>query len=176
MSEAVIGLGSNQGDKNQNLLRALQAVSRLPGVKITGISSIYESTAVDVPDGAPVGTPAGVTEQEPFHNMCVKVDALMSPMALLGACLGIEAAIGRVRKERSFTRLIDLDLLLYEGVKSESFEMSLPHPRMLQRSFVLLPLKELYPSGRAPGIFFDPYIKDAQPKGVVRLEKRIAMD
>ena len=168
MSEAVIGLGSNQGDKNQNLLRALQAVSRLPGVKITGISSIYESMAVDVPEEN--------TEQEPFHNMCVKVDALMSPMALLGACLGVEAAIGRVRKPRGFARLIDLDLLLYEGVKSESFEMSLPHPRMLQRSFVLLPLKELYPSGRAPGIFFDPYIKGAEPKGVVRLEKRIAMD
>jgi len=168
MSEAAIGLGSNQGDKNQNMLRALQAVSRLPGVKITGISSIYQSRAVDVP--------ANDKEQEPFHNMCVKVDALMSPMALLGACLGIEAALGRVRGPRNFARLIDLDLLLYEGVKSESFEMSLPHPRMLQRAFVLLPLKELYPSGRAPGIFFDPYIKDAQPEGVVRLEQRIVID
>jgi len=168
MSEAVIGLGSNQGDKNGNLLLALQAISRLPGVKITGISSIYESSAVDVPEKS--------IEQEPFHNMCVKVEALMSPMALLGACLGIEAGLGRVRSGRSIARVIDLDLLLYEGVKSESFEMSLPHPRMLQRAFVLLPLKELYPTGRAPGIFFDPYIKDAEPKGVVRLEKRIAMD
>ena len=168
MSEAVIGLGSNQGDKNQNLLRALQAVSRLPGVKITGISSIYQSKAADAPPDQ--------QEQEPFYNMCVKVEALMSPMALLGACLGIEAALGRVRSARGAARLIDLDLLLYEGVKSESFEMSLPHPRMLRRAFVLLPLKELYPSGRAPGIFFDPYIKDAQPDGVIRLEKRIAMD
>ena len=168
MSEAVIGLGSNQGDKSQNLLRALQAVSRLPGVKITGISSIYQSQAVDAPPDQQEG--------EPFHNMCVKVEALMSPMALLGACLGIEAALGRVRGARGVARVIDLDLLLYEGVKSESFEMSLPHPRMLRRAFVLLPLKELYPSGRAPGIFFDPYIKDAQPAGVVRLEKRIAME
>ena len=168
MSEAVIGLGSNQGDKNGNLLLALQAISRLPSVKITGISSIYESSAVDVPEKS--------IEQEPFHNMCVKVEVLMSPMALLGACLGIEAGLGRVRSGRNIARVIDLDLLLYEGVKSESFEMSLPHPRMLQRAFVLLPLKELYPTGRAPGIFFDPYIKDAEPKGVVRLEKRITMD
>jgi 2-amino-4-hydroxy-6-hydroxymethyldihydropteridine diphosphokinase len=165
MSEAVIGFGSNQGDKSGNLLRALQAVSRLPGVKVTGISSIYESPAQNAPD-----------RQEAHHNMCVKVEAGMSPMALLGACLGIEAALGRVRTVRNAARVIDLDLLLYEGVKSESFEMSLPHPRLLQRSFVLLPLKELYPAGRAPGIFFEPYIKNAQPAAIVRLERRITMD
>ncbi|MDR0531609.1 MAG: 2-amino-4-hydroxy-6-hydroxymethyldihydropteridine diphosphokinase [Oscillospiraceae bacterium] len=165
MSEAVIGFGSNLGEKNANLLRALQAVSRLPGVQVTGISSIYESSPVEAP-GA----------QEDYHNMCVKVDVSMSPMALLGACLGIEAALGRVRAARNAARVIDLDLLLYEGVKSESFELSLPHPRLLQRAFVLLPLKELYPSGRAPGIFFEPYIKEVDGSGVRKLEQRIAME
>jgi 7,8-dihydro-6-hydroxymethylpterin-pyrophosphokinase len=97
-------------------------------------------------------------------------------MALLGACLGIEAAMGRVRAARGASRVIDLDLLLYEGVKNESFELSLPHPRMLQRAFVLLPLKELYPAGRAPGIFFEPYLKEMDTGGVRKLAQRIEME
>ena len=164
MSEAAIGLGSNLGDKSENLLLAVQAVNRLPGTKIRAISSIFLSP------------PEGTDDcQEDYHNMAVKVDTQMSPMALLGACLGIEAAMGRVRGARNAARVIDLDLLLYEGVKSESFELSLPHPRMLQRAFVLFPLKELYPTGRAPGVFFDPYLKEMDARACERLERRIEM-
>ena len=166
MSEAVIGLGSNLGDKSGNLLTAVQAVSRLPGTKIRGISSIYTS----MPEGAPEGDAQG-----PYHNMAIMLDTQMSPMALLGACLGIEAAMGRVRTGRNAARVIDLDVLLYEGVKSESFELSLPHPRLLQRAFVLLPLKELYPTGRAPGIFFEPYLKEMDLSGCMKLDQRIEM-
>ena len=165
MSEAVVGLGSNLGDKSRYLLEAVQAVSRLPGTKITGISAIYSSRPEDEkPD------------QEDYHNMAVKVETGMSPMALLGACLGIEASMGRVRSTRGAARVIDLDLLLYEGVKNESFELSLPHPRLLQRAFVLLPLKELYPAGRAPGIFFEPYLKETDTAGVHKLSQRIEME
>jgi len=165
MSEAVIGLGSNLGDKSGHLLEAVQALSRLPGTKIMGISSIYASK----PEGGP-------EEQEDYHNTAVKVETQMSPMALLGACLGIEAAMGRVRAAKNAARVVDLDLLLYEGVKNESFELSLPHPRLLQRAFVLLPLKELYPAGRAPGIFFEPYLKETDTAGVHKLAQRIEMD
>ena len=167
MSEAVIGLGSNLGERNANLLAAVQALSRLPGTRIRGLSSIYESPPEG---GAPVNE-----AQEDYRNMAVMVDTRMSPMALLGACLGIEAAMGRVRGARGAARAIDLDLLIYEGVKSESFELSLPHPRMTQRAFVLLPLKELYPSGRAPGIFFEPYLKELDHSGCVKVEQRIEM-
>jgi len=165
MSEAVVGLGSNLGDKSRYLLEAVQALSRLPGTKITGISAIYASRPEnEAPD------------QEDYHNMAVKVDTGMSPMALLGACLGIEASMGRVRGAKGASRVIDLDVLLYEGVKNESFELSLPHPRLLQRAFVLLPLKELYPAGRAPGIFFDPYLKEMDTGGVHKLAQRIEME
>ncbi|MDR3314342.1 MAG: 2-amino-4-hydroxy-6-hydroxymethyldihydropteridine diphosphokinase [Oscillospiraceae bacterium] len=167
MSEAVIGLGSNLGEKDSHLLQAVQALSRLPGVKITGISSIFASAPEDPPPGEPL---------EEYHNMAVKLETLISPMALLGACLGIEAAMGRVRTQRGAARCIDLDLLLYEGVKSESFELSLPHPRLLRRAFVLLPLKELYPSGRAPGIFFEPNLKELDLSDIHRLEQRISME
>jgi 2-amino-4-hydroxy-6-hydroxymethyldihydropteridine diphosphokinase len=166
MSEAVVGLGSNLGEKSGNLLAAVQAVSRLTGTKITAISSIYASK----PEGAPPGA-----VQEDFHNMAVKLETLMSPMALLGACLGIEAAMGRQRGAKGAPRVIDLDLLIYEGVKNESFELSLPHPRILRRAFVLFPLKELYPSGRAPGLFFEPYLKEVDSSGVKKLEHRIEM-
>jgi len=165
MSEAVVGLGSNLGDKSAYLLEAVQALSRLPGTKIKGISAIYASK--------PEGT---VEDQEDYHNMAVKLETGMSPMALLGACLGIEAAMGRKRAARGAARVIDLDLLLYEGVKNESFELSLPHPRLLQRAFVLLPLKELYPAGRAPGIFFEPYLKETDTAGVHKLAQRIEME
>ena len=165
MSEAVVGLGSNLGEKSRYLLEAVQALSRLPGTKITGISAIYASKPEnELPD------------QEDYHNMAVKVETGMSPMALLGACLGIEASMGRVRGAKGASRVIDLDLLLYEGVKNESFELSLPHPRLLQRAFVLLPLKELYPAGRAPGIFFEPYLKETDTAGVHKLAQRIEMD
>ena len=165
MSEAVVGLGSNLGDKSGFLLEAVQALSRLPGTKITGSSAIYASKPEnEAPD------------QEDYQNMAVKVDTGMSPMALLGACLGIEASMGRVRAARGASRVIDLDLLLYEGVKNESFELSLPHPRLLQRAFVLLPLKELYPAGRAPGIFFEPYLKEMDTGGVQKLSQRIEME
>ena len=166
MSEAVIGLGSNLGEKDSQLLLAVQAVSRLPGVKITEISSIYASPPQDAPEGE---------DQLEYHNMALRLETGMSPMALLGACLGIEAAMGRVRGKRNAARVIDLDLLLYEGVKSESFEMSLPHPRLLQRAFALLPLKELYPSGRAPGVFFDPFLKELDVSGIRKLEQKITM-
>jgi len=172
MSEAVIGLGSNMGDRNGSLLAAVQALSKLPGTKIRGLSSIYASS----PEGAPPPEDKPDEADEKYHNMVVQADTQMSPMALLGACLGIEAAMGRLRNgARSEARVIDLDLLVYEGVKSESFELSLPHPRMLRRAFVLLPLKELYPAGRAPGIFFEPYLKELDLTGIVKLEQRIGM-
>ena len=166
MSEAVIGLGSNLGEKDTQLLLAVQAVSRLPGVKITEISSLYASPPENPPEGEAAAE---------YHNMALKLETEMSPMALLGACLGIEAAMGRVRGKRNAARVIDLDLLLYEGVKSESFELSLPHPRLLQRAFTLLPLKELYPVGRAPGVFFEPFLKELDLTGIRKLEQKITM-
>jgi 2-amino-4-hydroxy-6-hydroxymethyldihydropteridine diphosphokinase len=168
MSEAVIGLGSNLENLDANLLNAVQAVGRLSQIKITGISSIYAS---------PPESLAVRASQNEYHNMAIKLETAMSPLSLLGACLGIEAAMGRVHTaNRDAARVIDLDLLLYEGVKSESFELSLPHPRLLQRAFVLLPLKELYPSGRAPGIFFEPNLKEVNAGEVRKLEQRITME
>lgn len=75
--------------------------------------------------------------------------------------------------KRNEPRIIDLDLILYDGFKSESYELTLPHPRILERAFVMAPLLELYPSGRAPGLFFGPHLRDIGMDGVRKTEKEI---
>ena len=133
MNNAVIALGTNMGDRIGNLNLALRAISRLPNVKITAGSKVYETD------------PVGYKEQNKFYNAVVLVETTVSPLNLLGSCLGIEAAMGRVRKEENGPRIIDLDLILYENYKCETSELTLPHPRMLERSFVLKPLSDIFP-------------------------------
>ncbi len=161
MSMAVIGMGTNMGERFENITTALAALRLLPGTQLIKASHIYETM------------PVGNTNQAKFLNVNIAVETNMSPMALLGACLGIEAAMGRVRTFQDAPRIIDLDLLLYEGVKSESFEMTLPHPRILERAFVLVPLKDLFPEGRAPGLFFEPYFQKSGYAGVKRIDGEI---
>lgn len=154
MSQAVIGLGTNLGDRIGNLNYALRSIARLPNVKIIAGSSVYETE------------PMGKTDQNKFYNAVVLVETNLSPGTLLGGCLGIEAAMGRVRTEKDGPRVIDLDLLLYESIKSESFELTLPHPRILERVFVMKPLNDIFPTGRALGLFFGPALRDIGEEGI----------
>ncbi len=154
MSKAVIALGTNIGDRIGNINLAVRAVSRLPGVKIIDGSSVYETE------------PVGVTDQPKFYNAAILVEASVSPAMLLGGCLGIEAAMGRVRGEKNGPRIVDLDLLLYENYKSESFELTLPHPEILNRAFVMKPLSDLFPSGRALGLFFAQALRETGEESI----------
>ena len=154
MSQAVIGLGTNLGDRIGNLNYALRSIARLPNVKIIAGSSVYETESV------------GKTDQNKFYNAVVLVETSLSPSTLLGGCLGIQAAMGRERTEKDGPRVVDLDLLLYESIKSESFELTLPHPRILERAFVMKPLSDIFPSGRALGLFFGPALRDIGEEGV----------
>lgn len=158
MSQAVIGLGTNMGDRIYNLNQAVRAISRLPNVKIIAGSCVYETD------------PMGKTDQERFYNAVILIETTASPQVLLGGCLGIEATMGRIRTEKNGPRIIDLDVLLYESYKNESFELSLPHPRMLQRAFVLKPLSDLFPSGRALGLFFAPALRELGEEGIDKTE------
>ena len=136
--KAVIGLGTNTGDRAVNLQAAVDALSLLPGTRVTVISPVYETE------------PVGYADQPDFLNAVACVETELSPRALLGACLGIEAALGRVRLFKNGPRIIDLDLLLYEGVTLQTDELTLPHPRMHLRRFVLEPLAEIIPDYRHP--------------------------
>ncbi len=129
--KAYIALGTNIGDRRKNIEDALAALNLVPDVKVTKISNIHETE------------PVGYLDQDMFLNACCEVETELSPHALLGVCLGIEAAMGRIRQIKNGPRIIDLDLLLYENEKINTPELTLPHPRMYERDFVMIPLKEI---------------------------------
>ena len=143
MSRAVLGLGTNLGDRAENLRAALGALGRLPGTRVEAVSSVWQTAPFDVPD-----------KQQDYWNICVSLETTLSPHALLGACLGVAAALGRVRRTYHGARVIDLDLLLYDGAAVQEKELTVPHPGMLERAFVLFPLSELFPERIACGLDF----------------------
>ena len=143
LKEAVIELGANLGDRQRNIDAAVQALGKLPETRVIAVSKYYETAPHDVPD-----------KKNDYINCCVKLETALLPETLLGACLGIEAAMGRVRQYKNQARIIDVDLLLYEGENRDTKDLQLPHPRMLERAFVLVPLLDLYPDGNALGLDF----------------------
>ncbi len=131
MGVAYLSLGSNIGDRLKNLQGAVDALTLLPRTKVTAVSSVYETE------------PVGLKEQRSFYNIAVKVETSLSPRCLLGACLGIEASMGRIRNIKNGPRIIDIDLILYDNEKYNDEELTLPHKEMNNRAFVLVPLTEI---------------------------------
>ena len=136
MKEAYVALGTNLGDRQAHLREALRQMAELPGVRFLRVSSVYETE------------PVGYTEQPAFLNMAAALAADMPPERLLDHLLGIERGMGRVRTIRWGPRTIDLDLLLYGDAVLRTEFLTLPHPRMAERAFVLVPLKEIWPQDR----------------------------
>ena len=140
LKTAYLAFGSNIGGGAQTILQAWDALRRVPGVHTAQLSQMY------------ITKPWGYADQPDFTNACGRVETSLSPEALLGVCLGIEAGMGRVRKIRNGPRLIDIDLLLYEGEERDTEELRLPHPGLLQRDFVLRPLLDVSLQGMALGV------------------------
>lgn len=134
MDQVVLGLGTNLGNRQENLDRALTALDKLPKTRVLQVSSIYETKPFDV-----------ISEQPDYLNCCALVETGLSPHALLGACLGIEAGMGRQRLEYHGSRIIDIDMLFIQGYQSNEDELKLPHPEIRKRAFVLAPLCDLFP-------------------------------
>ena len=137
-ARAWVGLGANLGDARRALREALVSVAALPGTRLVGVSSLYRSAPVDAtgPD---------------YLNAVAALDTELAPEALLDALLEIEQHAGRQRPWRNAPRVIDLDLLLHEGTVVASPRLTLPHPRLQLRAFVLVPLAELAPALTIPG-------------------------
>ena len=136
-NSVVIALGSNLGDRRLHLAHALDALRREIGV--VKVSSIYETAAVDSPPGSP-----------PYLNMVVLGHTSLAPLALLEVLQQIERGLGRRRGIRNAPRTIDLDLIVYSGVRMWTPRLTLPHPRYAQRAFVMEPLREVWRGGRLP--------------------------
>ncbi len=129
---AWIGLGGNLGNPATALQDALDGLARIFGVDLAAVSSVYQSA------------PVGLSAQPDFLNAVARIDTLLEPVELLEQLLRIETEQGRVRLgDRFGPRLIDLDLLLYNETVLQTEGLTLPHPRMLERRFVLEPLAEL---------------------------------
>lgn len=130
---AYIGLGSNLGDREANLRRALKVMAGLPGIRVLRFSSVYRTE------------PVGKRGQPEFLNMVAEVETGLEPRDLLRLLLDIEKQLGRVRQGRWGPRTIDLDILYYGDRILTEPDLEIPHPRAHQRVFVLVPLAELAP-------------------------------
>lgn len=150
MAIAYLGLGSNLGDRKENLEHAVAALDNQLDISVTKRSDIHETE------------PYGKVEQPDFLNMCVEIDTRMSPLSLLEAVLGIEHSLGRVRTEVWGPRVIDIDILLYEDLELKLEDLSIPHSEMHKRTFVLDPLSEIAGSVIHPG--FDLTVNELKKK------------
>ena len=139
MTLAYVALGSNLGQPGQQLLDAMDALDRLPHTAVRQRSQLYRTP------------PWGVLEQPPFVNAAVALETGLAPYALLEALLTLERAAGRVRAGRNGPRTLDLDLLHVDGVQLNDDRLTLPHPRLAERAFVLLPLHDIAPQWQVPG-------------------------
>lgn len=139
MAIVYLGLGSNLGDRKDNLDNAIDALQNHEDIDVTNRSKVHETE------------PYGKTDQPEFMNMCVEIDTNMSPLNLLETILGIEHSLGRVRAEAWGPRSIDIDILLYEDLELKLDDLSIPHKEMHKRSFVLEPLAEIAGGAKHPG-------------------------
>jgi len=147
--DAWLGLGSNMGRRAEMLAAALQALDAQEGLALLAASSVYETD------------PVGVTDQPAFLNMVAHFRCALSPVALLNALQAVESDLRRIRTRRWGPRTIDVDVLLLGAMQIDTGRLTVPHPEMTNRQFVLVPLAELapdlpLPGGRTAGEMADP--------------------
>jgi 2-amino-4-hydroxy-6-hydroxymethyldihydropteridine diphosphokinase len=140
---AILGLGSNVGDGIRNIDEAISRLTSGAKLELVARSKLYRSA------------PWGVTDQPAFVNACISVRTSLTPRHLLERCLGVENAMGRVRTLRWGPRIIDVDILTYDALTVDEPDLVIPHPRIAERAFVLIPLKDVAPDLRIGGETID---------------------
>ena len=128
-----LSLGSNMGNPREALLKALVELDSR-GIHIVDVSSIYKTE------------PIGFTKQEDFLNMVARAETYLEPAQALAVIMNVEDKLGRVRQERWGPRIIDIDIIFYNDVNINENTLQIPHPRMAERAFVLIPLREIAPA------------------------------
>lgn len=139
MNVAYVALGANLGDPATTVRAALGALANLPESRVVRSSSLYRTK------------PVGIADQPEFVNAVAQLETTLRPEALLDALLDVEQRFGRIRAEKNGPRTLDLDLLLYDDQFLELPRLTLPHPRLHLRAFVLQPLAEIAPNLIIPG-------------------------
>ena len=128
-----IGLGSNLGNRKENIITALQKIGKLPKTAIIKLSSIINTK------------PVGITNQPDFLNCIVQIKTILDPEQLLLELLKIEREMGRIRKQKWGPRIIDMDILFFNNEIINTQDLTVPHPEILNRKFVLTSMKEIAP-------------------------------
>lgn len=131
MNSAYLSIGTNIGERLENLQHAIRLLQQHEAITVTTVSAVYETAAV------------GFTDQADFLNIAVHITTTLSAQDLLLACQQIENDLGRVREFRWGPRIIDLDILLYNNENIDTENLTLPHPRMFERAFVIVPLMDV---------------------------------
>ena len=138
----VLGLGTNMGERIENLKNAVDALNHIPQTAVQKLSAVYETS------------PVGYARQQDFYNCAVLCESALEPHEMLGVCLGIASGLGSVRNVKNGPRIIDIDLLLAEEKIIKTPNLIVPHPHIRERLFVLLPMLDLFDSGVAFGFDF----------------------
>jgi 2-amino-4-hydroxy-6-hydroxymethyldihydropteridine diphosphokinase len=162
MAEALIALGGNVGDVRATLDRAVDLLCADGAIRLVARSSDYRTP------------PWGVEDQPPFVNACLAVETALLPHELLRRARHIEAELGRDRdhEQRWGPRPIDVDLIAYDDLTIATDELSLPHPRLFERAFVLVPLAEIVPTRRIAGVTVAAAVAHLDSVGIERLPPR----
>lgn len=157
-ASVLLSLGGNIGDSAAVLRRALQALGDEPGIELVAVSRFYRTP------------PWGKTDQDPFVNACAAALTRLPPEALLDRVKRIEVDLGRVPAERWGPRLIDIDIIAYDDAELSTGRLTLPHPELFKRAFVLIPLAEIAPDRTIAGRRVADAAKRVDAEGVVPLD------
>jgi len=148
MKQAVLGIGSNLGNREENIALAISKIEEIPKTKILKLSNIYQTEPFDV-----------ISEQDDYLNCCVLIETNLTPQELLAECFKIETSLHRERKEYHGARTMDIDLLLFEDFSSADKNLTIPHKAIKERAFVMVPLSDIFPTLTALGFNFEEAFK-----------------
>lgn len=153
----ILGIGTNIGNKTENIEKCIEALNLVPKTKVLEQSEIYETE------------PVGYAAQDDFYNCVLAVQSELEPNEMLGVCLGIEGGIGRVRTIKNGPRIIDIDLLYAENKTLKTKNLTVPHPRIKERKFVIVPLLDLFPNGEAFGFNFAEKLNEIEGQDIRKI-------
>jgi 2-amino-4-hydroxy-6-hydroxymethyldihydropteridine diphosphokinase len=157
--EVLIGLGGNIGDPLEAMRSALRALDENPNCKVLRVSSVWKTP------------PWGVTDQPDFLNACALISTTLEPRAFLDLCLSIEKDLKRIRDQRWGPRSIDMDVLFFGDRIISEEQLNVPHPRIADRAFVLVPLAEIAPDAKIAGTSIAQLAAKADISGMSRLDE-----
>ena len=157
MTTAVLGFGGNIGEPRKLIAAAIKRLSGNPRIKIEKVSALY------------LTPPWGKTDQPPFFNAAALIETSLQPRALLNAILDVERELGRERLERWGPRTIDIDILLYGSIDIDEPFLHIPHPRLTERAFALMPLIDVMPDAVVDGRTAKDWLTRADSTGMHRI-------